>query len=229
MCTRRVTVIAAAVLAAMINVSSACAQRSSGGPSNSTAGRARPASDAPNSKWVFGIHTVAAPGVTVTGPDIDGGFSTQLGMGVGVMAGYELRPNLTGFVSLDLAKQGTGPDITPAGTFGLAHYEFGARLRLQPTNATMRPYVTGTIGQRALGARVTDLDTGESITVALGGRMVSFGGGVERALSPKLALDGGAEIAFGKFDRLTWDDDTYVGQVNGSTSIRLRGGLTWRP
>ena len=30
-------------------------------------------------------------------------------------------------------------------------------------------------------------DTGESITVALGGRMMSLGGGVERALSPKLA------------------------------------------
>jgi hypothetical protein len=179
---------------------------------------------------MVGVHTIAAPGVKVTGEDIDNYFGTNFGTGAGLMVGYGFNERFSSFVSLDLARQQTPADMDPNGSFGLAHFEIGARanLPMQGRPSTL-PYVSASVGRRALGARVTDLDTGDEADVSLSGKMFALGGGVEHWLSPTVSLDGGLTLGFGKFDQLDWDGDKDNWQVNGSTSIRMRVGVTWRP
>jgi len=194
---------------------------------------AKPAASAPTAKertnkWVFGAHTIATPGVSITGPDIDGTFGTGLGGGLGIMAGYELNKAVTGYASLDVARQGSGVNWM-SGSFGLVHAEIGVRATLSKTNPQMQPYLQAGIGKRSLGARMTDLEDDEVHDVSLSGNMISFGGGLQYVLSPKVSLDGGVSMAIGNFNQ--WEDDGDLGtiQVNSSTSIRLKAGVVWRP
>jgi hypothetical protein len=186
-----------------------------------------PAARQHTNKWVFGAHTIAAPGVTVTGQDVDGTWGTSLGAGLGVMVGYDLNKAVTAFGSVDVARQGSGVDYM-TGSFGLVHAEIGVRAALSKSNPQMVPYVLGAIGRRAVGARVTDLEDGEIFDMSLSGTMLTFGGGLEYKLSPKLALDGGIEFGIGMFNHVD-DGDVYTISVNSSTSTRLRAGVVWRP
>jgi hypothetical protein len=211
-------------MAALAMAPLAGAQRSTS-PSKSAA--KAPAARQHTNKWVFGAHTIAAPGVTVTGQDVDGTWGTSLGAGLGVMVGYDLNKAVTAFGSVDVARQGSGVDYM-TGSFGLVHAEIGVRAALSKSNPQMVPYVLGAIGRRAVGARVTDLEDGEIFDMSLSGTMLTFGGGLEYKLSPKLALDGGIEFGIGMFNHVD-DGDVYTISVNSSTSTRLRAGVVWRP
>lgn len=194
----------------------------------------KPAAKAPaakerTNKWVFGAHTLATPGVSITGPDFEEWeFRTSMGGGLGIMAGYELNKAITAFASLDLAKQNSSLSWMQ-GSFGLVHAELGIRASLSQSNPQTVPYLTAAIGRRAIGSRITDLADDEVYDVAFTGSMVSFGGGLQYMLSPKLALDGGAELGIGSFNQYEWDGDLGTQSVNASTSIRVRAGVVWRP
>ena len=177
--------------------------------------------------FVLGVYTMAAPGVTLTGNDVDGTFKTNFGPGAGVMVGYGFNRTFSGFASLDLAKQGMSGDI--GGNFGLRHIELGARANLPYGSATTVPYLTASYGQRALAARVTDDFAGTEYDMRLTGGMFGVGGGLEHVISPTLALDGGLAVAFGRFSHSDIDGESSSLAVNGTTSIRLRIGMTWRP
>ena len=179
-------------------------------------------------KWVFGAHTIAAPGVTVTGTDIDGTWGTSLGAGLGLMAGYDLNRSVTAFASLDLSRQGSGVNYM-TGSFGLVHAEVGIRAALSKSNPQMVPYALAAVGRRAVGAMITDLEDDETYDLTLSGTMLTFGGGLQYQLSPKMALDGGVEFGVGAFNHVDDGGDLYTIQVNSSTSIRLRAGFVWRP
>jgi len=177
---------------------------------------------------VLGVYTIAAPGVTLTGDDVDGTFKTNFGPGAGVMAGYAFNRTFSGFASVDVAKQGTsGGDL--GGSFGLSHIELGARANLPYGNDATVPYLTASYGRRALGARVTDDFEGTEYDMRLSGGMFGVGGGVEHVISPTLAVDGGLAVAFGRFSHGDIDGESSSLAVNGTTSIRLRIGMTWRP
>ena len=194
----------------------------------------KPAAKAPatkdrTNKWVFGAHTIATPGVSITGPDFEEWpFSTTMGGGLGIMAGYELNRAVTAFASLDVAKQNSGVSWMQ-GSFGLVHAELGVRANLSQTNAQSKPYLMAAIGRRAIGARITDFDEDEVYDVAFSGTMLSFGGGLQYLLSPKVALDGGVELGLGTFDHYDIDGDIGSVSANASTSIRVRAGVVWRP
>jgi len=177
--------------------------------------------------FVLGVYTIAAPGVTLTGDDVDGTFKTNFGPGAGVMVGYGFNRTFSGFASVDLAKQGMSGDI--GGNFGLRHIELGARANLPYGSATTVPYLTASYGQRALGARVTDDFEGTEYDMRLTGGMFGVGGGLEHVLSPTLAVDGGLAVAFGRFNHSDIAGESSSLAVNGTTSIRLRIGMTWRP
>lgn len=187
-----------------------------------------PAAPERKNKWVFGAHTIAAPGVTVTGQDIEGTWGTAMGGGLGLMVGYDLNKAVTAFGSLDVARQGSGVNYM-TGSFGLVHAEIGVRANLSRANPQMVPYALAAVGRRAVGARVTDLEDGELYDLTLSGTMLTFGGGLQYQLSPKVALDGGAEFGIGAFNHVDDNGDLYTIQVNSSTSIRLRAGVVWRP
>jgi hypothetical protein len=176
---------------------------------------------------VLGVYTIAAPGVTLTGDDVDGTFQTNFGPGAGVMVGYGFNRTFSGFASVDLAKQGMSGDI--GGNFGLRHIELGARANLPYGSATTVPYLMASDGQRALGARVTDDFEGTEYDMRLTGGMFGVGGGLEHVLSPTLAVDGGLAVAFGRFNHSDIAGESSSLAVNGTTSIRLRIGMTWRP
>lgn len=194
----------------------------------------KPAAKAPaakerTNKWVFGAHTIATPGVSITGPDFqEFPVSTTMGGGLGIMAGYELNRAVTAFASLDLAKQNSGVTWMQ-GSFGLVHAELGVRAKLTQTNSQSVPYVMAAIGRRAIGARITDFDEDEVYDLSFSGTMLSFGGGLQYQLSPKLGLDGGVELGLGTFDHYDADGDVGTVNANASTSIRVRAGFVWRP
>lgn len=193
-----------------------------------TSSKPAPGAPARTSKWVFGAHTIAAPGVSVTGADIEGTWGTGMGGGIGIMAGYEINRSVTGFASFDVAKQPSGVNYM-TGSFGLVHAEVGLRAILSRSNPQMVPYALAAVGRRAIGARVTDLEDDEVYDMTLSGTMLSFGGGVQYALSPKLSFDGGAELGLGSLNHVDDDGDLYTINVNSSTSIRVRAGVIWRP
>ena len=194
----------------------------------------KPAAKAPAAKerankWVFGVHTLATPGVSITGPDFEEWpVSTTMGGGLGIMAGYELNRAVTAFASLDAARQSSGVSWMQ-GSFGLVHAELGVRASLSQKNTQSQPYLMAAIGRRALGARITDYDEDEVYDLSFSGTMLSFGGGLQYVLSPKLALDGGVELGLGTFDHYDSDGDLGTANANASTSIRVRAGFVWRP
>jgi hypothetical protein len=129
---------------------------------------------------------------------------------------------------VDVAKQSAAdPDI--GGSFGLRHLELAARANLPYGSAATVPYLTASYGRRALGARVTDDFEGREYDMRLSGGTFGVGGGVEHVISPTLAVDGGLAVAFGRFSHADIDGESLPFAVNGTTSIRLRVGMTWRP
>jgi hypothetical protein len=177
----------------------------------------------------LGAYALAAGGVQVTGPDIDGDFSTNLGEGLGVTVGYGFNRIFSAFASLDLVKQATAPGIYPGGTYGLAHFEVGGRANIPIGSPKAVPYVSASVGRRALAARVTDEDTGQQFDDGMSGTMYAFGGGMQYFLSPRLALDGGVELGMGSFDHAKGLDGDHPIQVNSSSTSRLRFGVNWHP
>ena len=221
-----IVTLATMTLAALAVAPDAGAQRTSS--TTKTTSKA-PAVKERTNRWVFGAHTVASPGLSITGPDFEEWeFSTAMGGGLGIMAGYEVNKAVTAFVSLDLAKQNSSVSWMQ-GSFGLVHAEVGIRANLSQSNPQTVPYLMAALGRRAIGSRINDLADDETYDVAFTGTMVSFGGGLQYLLSPKLALDGGVELGIGSFDHYEWDGDLGTQSVNASTSIRVRAGFVWRP
>jgi hypothetical protein len=177
--------------------------------------------------FVLGIHTIGATGLTVSGADMEGDLTTSFGAGAGLMVGYGFTKSITGYASFDVAKQGPGNGEFD-GNLGLSHVEVGARAYLPLGMGATMPYVTGSFGRRALAARVTDDFNGE-YDMSFSGTAFGIGGGFERAISPALAFDGGVEATFGRFNRAEIADMSGSIDLNGTTSIRLRAGMTWRP
>lgn len=177
--------------------------------------------------FVLGVHTIGATGLTLSGADMEGDLTTRFGAGAGVMLGYGFTKSITGYASFDAAKQGPGNGEFD-GNLGLSHVEVGARAYLPLGMGATMPYVTGSFGRRALSARVAD-GIGNEFELSFSGTAFGLGGGFERAISPTLAFDGGAEATFGRFSKGQFGDLKGPIDLNGTTSIRLRAGMTWRP
>jgi hypothetical protein len=177
---------------------------------------------------MLGVYTLASPGLTIEGEDIEGDpFQTELGGGAGVQIGYGFSRRLMAFAAIDLAKQGSGIDGVD-GNFGLVHFEIGARLNLPIAGSRALPYALASFSGRAVGAEVRD-DFGDRTDVSLSGTALGVGGGVQFFLSPGLALDTGARLGYGKFGRIKVDGDEEDIDVDRSTTTRLHVGLNWYP
>ena len=179
--------------------------------------------------FVLGVHTVAAPGVAITGEDIDGEFKTNFGMGAGVTLGYGFTRMLTGFASLDVAKQKFANTDYDNATFGLGHIEAGLRANVPLGTPTTLPYLTASVGRRSVGAHVHDVVVEEDYDLSLTGMSYGIGAGIERFFSPTMALDLGVSANFGKFDKYKGDGESATAEVNGSRTMRMHVGVNWRP
>ena len=196
-------------------------------------GKATQARRAPNERtkgFMLGVHTIAAPGVTLTSAVFDPGYRTNFGIGAGVMAGYGFNRTFSSYVSFDVAKQSANQAVE--GTFGLGHFEIGARANFPDFSLGWRnttPYLMGSVGRRALAATVLDLEREEEGHIAFHGNMLGLGVGLEHFFSPNMSFDAGVHLGFGTFDHFTVDHETMEYGASGTTSVRLRLGVTWRP
>ncbi len=189
----------------------------------------RPSPNERTKGLMLGVHTVAARGLTLSGGAWETPLGTNFGMGAGAMIGYGFNRTVSSYVALDIAKQSANRNGDVAGnSFGLGHLEIGARTNLPVAWPNTVPYVNGSIGRRALGARAVD-DDGDIGDLSIHGRMVGLGVGIEHFLSPTLSFDGGVQLAFGKLDNLELAGHHRDIPVQGTTSTRLRLGITWRP
>ena len=179
--------------------------------------------------FVLGVHTVAAPGVSITGADIDGEFKTNFGMGAGVTLGYGFTRTLSAFASLDVAKQKFANTDYDNATFGLGHVEAGLRANVPLGTPSTVPYLTGSVGRRSVGAHVYDTVLDEDYDLSLSGMSYGIGAGVERFFTPSMSLDLGVSANFGKLDKYKSDNEKATAEVNGSRTMRLRVGVNWRP
>jgi hypothetical protein len=204
------------------------AQPNSGSSSNARSGASSDARERLTG-LTLGVYSLAAAGVSISGPDIKGTFKTQLGEGAGIVAGWGFNRTLSAYASLDVAKQATAPHTHPDGTFGLAHFEIGVRANLPMSSARTIPYVSASIGHRALAANVYNDNVDENVDFAMSGQSYVVGGGIEHFISPHVALDGGVELATGTFGHFSDNTGQYDVKLNSSTSTRLRVGVNWRP
>jgi hypothetical protein len=178
--------------------------------------------------FMVGVHTIAAPGVAISGEDVRDDFHTTLGGGAGAMLGYGFTPMLSGYVSVDVAKQGSGMSDLQ-GSFGLVHFEIGARVNVPIAKPRMLPFVSVAVGRRALGAHITDDANEEEYDAAFSGGMLALGGGVQYFASPSTTFETALELGTGSFGTLDIDGDRESVNVGRSSSIRLRAGIVWRP
>lgn len=176
----------------------------------------------------LGVYSIAAPGVTITGADVDGEFKTKSGGGAGVVLGIGVTPLLSVFASIDIAKQqSSAADYD--GTFGLAHAEAGVQLNLATQGARTVPYLLGSIGRRGVGAKVFSVQDDADVDMTLYGRALSVGGGIQHYFSPHMALDAGIQYSTGSFDHFKSNGESSPLDVRSSTSVRARLGVTWHP
>jgi hypothetical protein len=217
-----------AALALLSATSQAGAQRSGGRTATATRQAGTSAADDRLTGLMFGVHTVAAPGVAINGPELTPPLNTGFGTGGGVMVGYGFTPVFSAFASLDVARQPSAIEEVE-GSFGLMHIQLGARANLAINNPKMVPYVSASVGRRSLGARITDPEFDEEYDVSFSGNMLGLGGGIQYFLNPTTTLEGGLELGFGAFGHVKGANGEGDVSVSNSTTTRLRFGVIWRP
>ena len=219
-------------LAATLALATAAYAQGSRPRGTSTTKRGQTSPNKRTEGFMLGVHTIGAGGITLGGGAFQEPFQTNFGTGAGLMVGYGFNRTFSSYVSLDIAKQGVRVAEGTTGSFGLGHMEIGARANLPVTGPTWRktvPYVSGSFGRRRVGARAVD-DEGDQADLVFQGTMLGLGVGLEHFFSPTLSFDGGVQLGFGKFDQITVDKrEEKIPGVTGSTTMRLRLGVTWRP
>jgi hypothetical protein len=194
------------------------------------AAQSRKTPNARTQGFMLGVHTIAAKGVTLLSEEFAPGYGTNLGVGAGLTLGYGFNRRISSYVSFDVAKQTS--NLAVEGTYGLSHLELGVRANFPDVALGWRntiPYLSGSIGRRALGARVYDVDSEEEGEIAFHGNMVGLGIGLEHFFSPKMSFDAGLQLGLGTFDQFTVDNESMDYGGTGVTTVRMRVGLTWRP
>jgi len=223
-----VTIRAAAVAVAMLALTSVAQAQQAVASTTALTSDARNVTGGDRTKgFMLGIHTIAAPGLTISGGDIDGDFATTFGAGAAVTVGYGITRMLGIFLSADVARQKTAPDDSPEGSWGLTHVQLGARANL-PLGGSTIPYLTAGYGRRALAAKATTED-GETMDASVTGTMLAGGAGIEHFFSRTMAVDAGVDVGYGKLGHFTEGGESWDSEVNATTTIRARLGVTWRP
>ena len=217
-----------ALTATLVMSSAAEGQKST--PRRSTSAQTRKAPNARTQGFMLGVHTIAAKGITLLSEEFAPGYGTNLGVGAGLTLGYGFNRRISSYVSFDVAKQTS--NMAVEGTYGLSHLELGVRANFPDVALGWRntvPYLSGSIGRRALGARVIDVDAEEGGDIAFHGNMVGLGIGLEHFFSPTMSFDAGLQLGLGTFDQFTVDNESMDFGGTGVTTVRMRVGLTWRP
>jgi opacity protein-like surface antigen len=136
---------------------------------------------------------------------------TQSGGGAGVTIGYGFSPSFMISAQLDLALVTVSEDDE----YALAHFDLGARYSFADPRRAWVPHLDLALTGRAGSQTVTDGRS--SVDVTLSGSALSFGGGVQYFVTPRLAIDGTLLWSHGRWDRATVGGES----IDGSDSDRF--------
>jgi opacity protein-like surface antigen len=221
----RLMLTAVVLQAVLVGTAAAQAHRPGAG-----AGIHAPASPQPTG-FMLNAHTVAAFGTSAgdaTQLD-DHPITTGLGPGGGAQVGYAFNRTVMVFAGADIAKQNSTRQDLP-GNLGLTHIDLGTRVNIPVHSSRVLPYAMAAVEHRSLGANVEDDVTGDQTKVSFSGFSLGVGGGVQYFMSPKLALDAGVRVGFGKLGTLKVDGQKeQTPQLNNSTTPSLLFGVNWYP
>jgi hypothetical protein len=136
------------------------------------------------------------------------------GFGVAARAGFAFTPAFVVFGAYEQSWH--DDDVTGRKIFG------GLRLNL-PVAPSLSPYVSGGYGQRRY--RGDD----EGVNAEIRGNFFDVGAGIQVYMMPSLALDVGANYAWGEFNTFSFGGVSVDIDSDNAASYRLRAGLTWTP
>jgi hypothetical protein len=185
------------------------------------AGRA-PATPAAPTGLMLNVHTYTTPGFGIKGNDVAGEISTSLGPGVGARIGYAITPRYMVFAGADIARLGAGSGLD--GHWGFALMELGGRMSFPSARSVLTPYVTASVGWRAIAAEVDNAGD-----VSFDGMTLGAGGGLQYQLSPAVALDGNLSFGYGKFGSYEDPIQTADLDVDNTLVTQVRLGVNWYP
>jgi opacity protein-like surface antigen len=178
---------------------------------------------------LLNVHLDAAPGITIKDEtDASEVLKTKTGFGAGLQLGYGFTPMFMLFAAIDAAQQDID-DPEATGDFVLAHFDIGGRLSFARATSPLAPYIELALMGRALAATVTDPELGGEADVAFSGGGFAVGAGIQYSFSPKVALDVGARVGFGKFGTLEIDKQEQDLDVKNSMSTRINVGVSFYP
>jgi hypothetical protein len=182
-------------------------------------GQATPAAPA---GLMLNVHTYTTPGFGIKGNDLAGEISTSLGPGVGARIGWGITPRYMVFAGADIARLGAGNGLD--GNWGFALMELGGRMSFPSARSVLTPYVTASVGWRAIAAEVDDAGD-----VSFDGLTLGAGGGLQYQLSPAVALDGNLSFGYGKFGSYEDPIQTADLDVDNTLVTQVRLGANWYP
>ena len=172
---------------------------------------------------VINAHLSAMPGFSIGGPDFDSPSDLGMGPGVGAQIGYAIDPRFMIYAGADLGRLGAAA-AAPTNHWSFTMLEVGGRMSFPRAKSRMTPYVTASVGTRAVKATMADFGN-----VRMNGMALSAGGGMTYQIAPAVALNAAALVSVGKYSHYEDPEVTGSPDLNSTTSTRLQLGLDWRP
>lgn len=152
-----------------------------------------------------------------------GGSISESGSGGGLVLGYGFSRRWSLFV------EGSSAVINAdgGGTYGLAHFDIGARVHFRSGSNVVVPFLQFGVAGLAEGQTVTSASGSQDVT-ATGGGLV-FGGGMNAHFNPAFAFSTSLTWAAGSFNNFQIDHSAVAFPSVNATSARLHLGLVWFP
>jgi len=170
---------------------------------------------------------LALSGVSIKGDEefID---DSETGGGISAQIGYGFTPRFALFAEGSAAALDVeGDDVA------LAHFDFGARFHFTNPSRALVPYLELAFSGRAVGQDDVVFDDGqgniEEVDLEVTGTGITFGGGVQYFVTPKLAFNAGLKWTVGEFSTFKIDNISIDGLEVDATSTRLTLGLVFYP
>jgi hypothetical protein len=172
---------------------------------------------------VLNAHLSAMPGFSIGGRDFDTPSNLGMGPGVGAQVGYAIDPRFMVYAGAELGRLGAAAE-DPTNHWSFTMLEVGGRASFPKAGRKVTPYVTASVGTRAVKANMTDFGN-----VRMNGMALSGGGGITYQVAPAVAINAAALVSVGKYSHYEDPEVTGSPDLNSTTSARLQFGLDWRP
>ena len=167
---------------------------------------------------VLGAHVLA---IGLAGADHyrPSGGENHLTKGAGAFVGYGFTSNIMLYLAGDASKvtlTDLDDDIIEGNQYTLTHLDLGVRYSFANTNRSWVPYLNAAVTQRQERMSIDYLYFSEAyISYA-----ATFGGGVQRFLFRRVALDLSAQFSTGKFSKVQYRTGSEKRQIVTTDNLR---------